>query len=319
MRRCRRPSRRGVPGHPTSARPHAAARPSVRWSRISGRPPRRPDPDHAADPEVVPRTPSLGELLEEISEARAHTRAPYEVDETPWAGPPRRGVGFPACRMSDQDSRSRISAVPRLRCFCLSAVRRPHRRLVPVSAKSPEESHDATWLLRAPHARSGVVPGNARRINRTSPRQLGELERVALERSGAAAGVWLLELATGIPTRFTFNGSESGPIWSSNGRELVFTDFRSGTLHRKVIGNTEDEGAADVRRKAASARNGRMMARRFSSSTKMAARSTACLCPGHGGRSCCWRPRFERISSGFHRTVGGLRSTRWNPGAGKCT
>jgi hypothetical protein len=59
------------------------------------RPPGRPDPDHAIDPEVVPRTPSLGELLEAISEARAHRRAPYEVDETRWAGPPRRGVGFP--------------------------------------------------------------------------------------------------------------------------------------------------------------------------------------------------------------------------------
>ena len=64
--------------------------------------------------------------------------------------------------------------------------------------------------------------------------------RLALERSGAAGGVWLLELATGIPTRLTFNGFDSDPIWSPDGRELVFTD-RSDTLHRKVIGNTEDE------------------------------------------------------------------------------
>ena len=65
--------------------------------------------------------------------------------------------------------------------------------------------------------------------------------RLVLERSGAAAGVWLLELATGIPTRLTFNGSESDPIWSPDGREIVFTDYRANTLHRKVIGNTEDE------------------------------------------------------------------------------
>ena len=62
--------------------------------------------------------------------------------------------------------------------------------------------------------------------------------RLALERSGAAAGVWLLELATGIPTRLTFDGFDSDPIWSPDGRELVFTDYRSNTLHRKVIGNT---------------------------------------------------------------------------------
>ena len=48
-------------------------------------------------------------------------------------------------------------------------------------------------------------------------------KRVALERTGAAAGVWLLELATGIPTRLTFNGDEADPVWSPDGRELVFT------------------------------------------------------------------------------------------------
>ena len=65
--------------------------------------------------------------------------------------------------------------------------------------------------------------------------------RLALERSGAAAGVWLLELASGIPTRLTFNGSESDPIWSPDGRELVFTDYRAQALRRKVIGNSGDE------------------------------------------------------------------------------
>jgi hypothetical protein len=83
----------GAPDFRPPARRRTPERPPER--DFEGRPPRPPDRDHAADPEVVPRTASLGELLEEISEARAHTRAPYEVDETPWAGPPRRGVGFP--------------------------------------------------------------------------------------------------------------------------------------------------------------------------------------------------------------------------------
>jgi eukaryotic-like serine/threonine-protein kinase len=66
-------------------------------------------------------------------------------------------------------------------------------------------------------------------------------KRVALERTGAAAGVWLIELATGVATRLTFKGSESDPIWAPDGRELVFLDYRSNNLRRKMIGNSEDE------------------------------------------------------------------------------
>jgi hypothetical protein len=62
---------------------------------FGGRPPRRPDPHDPVDPEVLPRTPSLGELLSEITEARARRRAGYGVDGTPRAGSPRRGLVFP--------------------------------------------------------------------------------------------------------------------------------------------------------------------------------------------------------------------------------
>jgi serine/threonine protein kinase len=95
----------------------------------------------------------------------------------------------------------------------------------------------ATW-----YDRSGKVLGTI-----GEPAEYGTVtlspdgRRVALERSGAAAGVWLLDVATGVPTRLTFNGSESDPVWSPDGRELVFTDYRSSTLHRKVIGNAEHE------------------------------------------------------------------------------
>jgi hypothetical protein len=44
---------------------------------------------------VLPRTPSLGELLEEITRERARTRPRYEVEEVPWAEPPARRPGFP--------------------------------------------------------------------------------------------------------------------------------------------------------------------------------------------------------------------------------
>lgn len=65
-------------------------------------------------------------------------------------------------------------------------------------------------------------------------------KRLVLERSGAQAGVWLLEVATGIPTRLTF-GWESDPIWSPDGRELVITDYQSTNLYRRVIGRNENE------------------------------------------------------------------------------
>jgi len=63
-------------------------------------------------------------------------------------------------------------------------------------------------------------------------------KRAALERSGARAGVWVLDVATGMPTRLTF-GTESDPVWSPDGRELVFADT-SGALHRRVIGTNAD-------------------------------------------------------------------------------
>ena len=63
--------------------------------------------------------------------------------------------------------------------------------------------------------------------------------RVALERTGARAGVWVLDVATGIPMRLTF-GPESDAVWSPDGRELVFSDT-SGDLRRRVIGKNADE------------------------------------------------------------------------------
>jgi DNA-binding winged helix-turn-helix (wHTH) protein/Tol biopolymer transport system component len=64
-------------------------------------------------------------------------------------------------------------------------------------------------------------------------------KRAALERTGATAGVWVLDVATGIPGRLTF-GPESDPVWSPDGREVVFSDTL-GTLHRRVIGKKNDD------------------------------------------------------------------------------
>jgi eukaryotic-like serine/threonine-protein kinase len=64
---------------------------------------------------------------------------------------------------------------------------------------------------------------------------------LALERTGAAGGVTLLDVATGIPTRLTFNAFDSDPIWSPDGRALALTDFASDQLHRRVIGKNGHE------------------------------------------------------------------------------
>jgi hypothetical protein len=63
---------------------------------LARRPPRRAGPEEPSESEVLPRTPSLGELLEEITEEGARGRARYEVD-TPWARRPAeaRRPGFP--------------------------------------------------------------------------------------------------------------------------------------------------------------------------------------------------------------------------------
>jgi hypothetical protein len=53
------------------------------------RPPRGVESERTAEPEVLPRTPSLGELLEEITEERARARPRYEVERVPW---PERGA-----------------------------------------------------------------------------------------------------------------------------------------------------------------------------------------------------------------------------------
>jgi hypothetical protein len=83
------PRKRPVPRAPTApARPAGAP---------DFRPPRRAEPVRPGEPEVLPRTPSLGELLEEITEERARARPRYEIEEVPWTerrAEPRR-PGFP--------------------------------------------------------------------------------------------------------------------------------------------------------------------------------------------------------------------------------
>jgi hypothetical protein len=64
-------------------------------SDFGGRPRTRTEREAPADPEVLPRTPSLGELLREMIDERARARAGYEADEVPWVEPRIRPPAFP--------------------------------------------------------------------------------------------------------------------------------------------------------------------------------------------------------------------------------
>ena len=72
------------PGRRTPERPPEAD--------LGSRPPRRSERRAPAESDVLP--PSLGELLEEFTEARARAGGHYDA-EVPWAEPPTRRVGFP--------------------------------------------------------------------------------------------------------------------------------------------------------------------------------------------------------------------------------
>ena len=87
------------PAPPPDFRPPARPRAPERMAGPEfgrPRPPRRPEPEEPVEGEVLPRTPSLGELLEEITEERARARERYvEEAPAPWGGVRVRAPGLP--------------------------------------------------------------------------------------------------------------------------------------------------------------------------------------------------------------------------------
>ena len=68
-------------------------------------------------------------------------------------------------------------------------------------------------------------------------------KRVAVGRSETGrSGIWLLELSSGVFSRFTFHG-EVDPTWSPDGHRVAFSAFRSGQfgLLQKSVGGSEVE------------------------------------------------------------------------------
>jgi hypothetical protein len=83
------------PAGPPDFRPPGARRaPESRLESGFGTRPRTGTEREApTEPDVLPRTPSLGELLGEMVEERA--RAPYEAEEVPWPEPRIHPPAFP--------------------------------------------------------------------------------------------------------------------------------------------------------------------------------------------------------------------------------
>jgi Tol biopolymer transport system component len=55
-----------------------------------------------------------------------------------------------------------------------------------------------------------------------------------------SAGVWVLELATGVTTRLGFDATSMSPIWSPDGKYVAW--FRSGGIYREAaIGAGENQ------------------------------------------------------------------------------
>lgn len=90
------PAAPSIPARPVETRRPVRRRPPARPLDLDpgGRPPWDSEPEKPAEPEVLPRTPSLRDLLEAISERRARARRRYDV-EVPGAEPPAPRVGLP--------------------------------------------------------------------------------------------------------------------------------------------------------------------------------------------------------------------------------
>ncbi|HEX7616229.1 MAG TPA: protein kinase, partial [Thermoanaerobaculia bacterium] len=77
----------------------------------------------------------------------------------------------------------------------------------------------------------------------------GKLAAVTLiDPSAGTFDIWILDVARGVRTRFTFDpGNDKLPVWSPDGRSIVFASNRKGPydLYRKALdGSSEEEAVA---------------------------------------------------------------------------
>jgi serine/threonine protein kinase/Tol biopolymer transport system component len=69
-------------------------------------------------------------------------------------------------------------------------------------------------------------------------------KRVATQRiSGGKSDIWVIDLARGLPSRFTFDGTNDAPIWSPDGSLILFGSARGGpfNFYKKVLSGVGSE------------------------------------------------------------------------------
>ncbi|MCA1601920.1 MAG: hypothetical protein LC776_09860 [Acidobacteria bacterium] len=102
---------------------------------------------------------------------------------------------------------------------------------------------ELAWFDRAGKKLGTVGPTGAYFTPSLSPDE----KRLAITRDDpqvSTADVWLIDLARGIPTRFTFNRVNIWPIWSPDGRSVVYASNRDGQMNlyrRAASGDGNDE------------------------------------------------------------------------------
>ncbi|HXG69551.1 MAG TPA: hypothetical protein VNJ04_02950 [Gemmatimonadaceae bacterium] len=102
---------------------------------------------------------------------------------------------------------------------------------------------DLLWFDRSGKRLGSLGPAGPYRQIVLSPDE----KRVAVDRRGSSqpADLWLVDLATGTPARFTFTPwGESEPVWSPDNTELVFSlepDNGPTDIYRKPISGASDE------------------------------------------------------------------------------
>lgn len=99
----------------------------------------------------------------------------------------------------------------------------------------------AAWPL-AWYARDGKSLGNLGEPSRYARAAISpDGNRVAVSEYAADGGrdIWMFDIARETHTRYTFDGVSVSPVWTADGREIVYS--KKGTLYRKPSDNSAQE------------------------------------------------------------------------------